>query len=86
MTTAIKLTPTMKRVLKDVNRDLGYGVRDTATDIALAIMPAGWTMRTLDRYVNAVQDLAKAGLIREHDMSWFHANEGMCIDCDPSYN
>ena len=49
-------------------------------------MPAGWTMRTLDRYVNAVQDLAKAGLIREHDMSWFHANEGMCIDCDPSYN
>lgn len=84
--TEIKLTPTMKRILNYVNGDIGYGVRHTATDIALATMPARWTNATLERHVDAVLDLAKASQIREHSMGWFHSNDGMCLDCDPAYN
>ena len=84
-TTQIKMTPTMKRVLERIHNDTAYG-RQNATGIALSVMPTVWDNRTLDRYVYAIMDIAKAGLIREHDMGWFHSIEGMCIDCDPEYN
>lgn len=85
-TTEIKQTPIVKRILKYVDGDIGYDVRYSAGDIACAIMPAGWSMRTYYNYVDKIHDLAKAGLIHEHDMGWYHSNDGMCIDCDPTYN
>lgn len=72
----------MKKIQKEVLREIEAGGVHAASDWAFTAVMGNWTKEKWMRRIDAVLDLAKQGKIVDHYTSAYHALNVTCIDCD----